>query len=406
MQRNLVSQERALDTDGFEYDPFSFAVHANPWPYYRVLRRRYPVYRNVKRNFWALSRFDDVRSAARDWHTYSSGSGVELDGAPGLYTELFGPGDFLNLDPEAHDRIRKVVHQGFTPRSINVVGDAIRQRAIALAQTLVERGNGDVAEDFGWKMPLFGICRLVGFPDEDLEFLQRLLIQLLRRPPDDPLPDGAKAAAREAQQYVHGVLEERRKRPRADLLTEMVRAEDRGLLRSNEVDGLAFLMFEAGMDTTASVLSYAIGHLANDPEERARITTSESRAAMCFEEMTRYEAPVHGVARVTTRPVQLHGHEIDEGEWIWLMHASACRDERVFVDPDTFWVDRPAKRHLGFGEGIHHCIGAPLARLIGRISLHAFCCNMGDYEVGAVELLHNTSVPRDVVALPIIIGRN
>ena len=168
MQRNLVSQERALDTDGFEYDPFSFAVHANPWPYYRVLRRRYPVYRSEKRNFWALSRFDDVRSVARDWHTYSSGSGVELDGAPSLYTELFGPGDFLNLDPEAHDRIRKVVHQGFTPRSINVVGDAIRQRAIALAQRLVERGHGDVAEDFGWKMPLFGICRWSGFQTRTL----------------------------------------------------------------------------------------------------------------------------------------------------------------------------------------------------------------------------------------------
>ena len=118
--------------ESFAYDPFSFAVHADPWTWYRRLRADFPVYHNDERGFWALSRFHDVQAAGRDWRTFSSAEGVELDGAPDLYTELFGPGDFLNLDPEAHDRLRKVVHDSFTPRRIRTLRAAIHLRTTEL----------------------------------------------------------------------------------------------------------------------------------------------------------------------------------------------------------------------------------------------------------------------------------
>ena len=395
-----------IDSQPFTYDPFSFAVHEDPWPVYQILRDEYPVYCNADREFWALSRFDDIQTAVRDWRTYSSGSGVELDGAPDFYTELFGPGDFLNLDPEAHDRIRKVVHRAFTPKQIAVLADAMRAHSISLIDDLVDRGGGDLAQDLSWRMPLFGISQLVGFPVEDLAHLQKVLYQLLSRESsnDDPLPETARAAALEAKRYIRSVLAERRREPRDDLLSVMVEAERDGRLASDEVDGLCFIMFGAGMDTTASVLSNGISILATMPDERQRIASDPRRARRFNEEVTRHQCPVHGVARRTTRNVRLHERDIPAGDWVWLIYASACRDERIYADPDEFQIDRENAAHLAFGGGIHHCIGAPLARLAGEIVFQEFCLRVPEYETSSqVDFMHNHSVPRAVMSMPVTI---
>lgn len=396
-----------IDSGQFAYDPFSFAVHDDPWRWYRILRAEHPVYYNADRKFWALSRFDDVQSAVRDWRAYSSGHGVELDGAPDLYTELFGPGDFLNLDPEAHDRIRKVVHHAFTPKQIAILADAIRSQSISLIEDLVDRGGGDLAQDLSWRMPLFGISQVVGFPVEDLVHLQHVLYQLLSRDSssDGPLPETARAAALEAKRYIRSVLDERRSRPRDDLLSAMVAAERDGRLASDEIDGLCFLMFGAGMDTTATVLSTGLSMLAAMPDERSLIASHPGRARRFNEEVTRHQCPVHGVARRTTREIRIHGSQIPAGDWVWLIYASACRDERIYPEPDEFRVDREGTPHLAFGGGIHHCIGAPLARLVGEIVFHEFCLRVPDYETGSdVEFMHNHSVPRAVMSMPVSIS--
>jgi cytochrome P450 len=406
-ERSKIMSTSNLDSEFFSYDPFSFAVHDDPWNWYQVLRAHHPVYYNSDRKFWALSRFDDVQSAVRDWRTYSSGSGVELDGAPELYTELFGPGDFLNLDPEAHDRIRKVVHRAFTPKQIAILADAIRTQSISLVDDLVDSGGGDLARDLSWRMPLFGISQVVGFPVDDLVHLQDVLYQLLSRESssDDPLPETARAAALEAKRYIRSVLAERRRQPRDDLLSVMVAAERDGELASNEVDGLCFLMFGAGMDTTATVLSTGISMLAAMPQERRMIASDPQRARRFNEEVTRHQCPVHGVARQTTREVSIHESHIPAGDWVWLIYASACRDERIYPEPAEFRVDRGGTPHLAFGGGIHHCIGAPLARLVGEIVFQEFCARVPAYETGPdVKLMHNHSVPRAVMSMPIAIS--
>lgn len=374
----------------FVYDPFSPTIQEDPYPYYRVLRDQYPVYHNAERDFWAISRYQDLLAASRDWRSFSNRRGVELDEVTDVYPSTFGPGIVINTDPPEHDRIRKVVHGAFTVKSVRKLEDVIRQHVRDLFDELRAGSVADLAAGFAWRLPVRTISSILGYPAQDRDFIQNWMFELEARNSDlAVMPESARTAAQEFADYIRALAAERKAHPRDDLISLMGEAERSGQLAEGETRGLTFILTLAGIDTTACLLSNALFRLEPLPEDRAWMAASPQAIPGAVEEILRFESPVQGLARVAARDVTLHGETIPDGAWVWLIHASANRDDRQYHEPDRLDLHRDPPRHLAFGDGIHHCIGAPLARLEGRIALAEFLTTFPDYSiVGPNERLH------------------
>ncbi len=374
----------------FGYDPFSPVVQEDPYPYYKILRDDYPVYHNAERDFWAISRYADVLAASRDWRRFSNRRGVELDEVTDVYPDSFGPGIVINYDPPDHDRIRKVVHRVFTVRGIQKIESVIRGHVRDLFAELREQPVADLAYGFAWQLPVRTISSILGYPQEDRDLIQRWLLEVEARASDlAVMPDSARAAARDMADYIRALAAERKAHPRDDLISLMGEAERTGKLAEGETRGMTFFFTLAGTDTTACLMSNTFFLLEPLAAERAWLAGHPRAIPAAVEEILRFEAPVQGLARVAAEDITLHGQTIPKGAWVWLIHAAANRDERQFSEPDRFDLRRAPEKHLAFGDGIHHCIGAPLARVEGRIALEEFLATFGDYEItGPNERLH------------------
>lgn len=382
------------------YDPFSPATVENPYPTYRILRDNFPVYLNEELGVWAVSRFEDVQQVARDWKAFSSARGVDLDNTN---QELSGPGNFLEMDPPRHDELRKIVRNIFTPKSMQSHEGWVRGKAEELAAGFVERGTADLAEEFSSRLPLLMACHLLGFPEEDSELMGRLFREAFQRTPGTGgIPSHAVDANAKMQDYFMEAIAERRKRPREDVLSQVVTAEIGGEQLEEETTGMCFLLFAAAIETTSSLISNSLLALGRHPDERAKLIEDPSSISSAIEELLRYDSPIQHLERTTTRPVEMYGRTIPEGAWVVLLFGSANRDERVFDDPDRLDVTRQIKRHLAFGEGIHHCLGAPLARLEARVALETLLPRIREYEVlGPVKRLSKQNL-RGLVSLPVV----
>jgi cytochrome P450 len=376
----------------FSYDPFSPVVQQDPYPYYRTLRDEFPVYHNPERGFFAISRYADLQAASRDWHSFSNRRGVELDEVTDVYPDTFGPGIVINYDPPEHDRIRKVVHSAFTVRGIRAFEQIIRGHVRSLFAELAREPVADLAAGFAWRLPVRTISSILGYREEDRERIEHLMFEFEARSPAADLavmPRSARQAAQELADYIRELAAERKAHPRDDLLSVMGQAERTGELKDGETRGLAFILTMAGVDTTACLLSNTFFRLEPLPEDRAWLAADPRVIPGAVEEMLRFESPVQGLARIAPADIILHDVAIAEGSWVWLIHAAANRDDRQFAQPDVLNVRATPPRHLAFGDGIHHCIGAALARLEGRIALEEFFGTFRDYSiVGPNERLH------------------
>lgn len=363
------------------WDPFAPSIIEDPYPAYRTLRDHSPVYHNEERGFWALSRFDDVQSAARDWRTFSTKAGVDLDETD----KEFGEAVFLQYDPPRHDMLRNAVRGPFTPKSIKTLEETVKAKTEELIAPFVERGSADAVEEFAGPLPLRMIIEVLGLPQEDEPMLSETLLSFLVRYPNDPtIPQVALDASSRLRSYLVEKVAEIRKRfdSHNGLLRDIVTAElDGERLSDEECTSLCYFLFVAGVDTVTALIANSLLLLAKHPEQRAMLVDDPTMVPNAIEELVRYESPLHQLARITTRPVELHGRVIPEGERVALLFGSANRDERKFDDPDRLDVTREIKRHLAFGEGIHHCLGAPLARLEGRIALQTFLASIPEYEL-------------------------
>jgi cytochrome P450 len=353
------------------YDPYDYAIDADPHPIWKRMRDGAPVYWNEQYRFFALSRFDDVYDASRDVETFSSARGtvLELIDRP---IDTFAP--MIFQDPPYHTLLRALVSRAFTPRRVAALEARIRDLVALYLDPLVGAGSFDYVQEFAAKLPAMVIGSLLGVPEGDQDMVRQQTDAMLHIEPGETL--SSNQGVIDLYSYWLEIINARRSDadPPDDMITALLRSEmvENGEPRRlDDMELLAFigLLSGAGNETVARLLSWASVLLARNPDQRALLVGDPSLLPNAIEELLRYEAPSPIQARWVTRPVELHGVAIPADCKIALLTGSAGRDEREYPDADRFDVRRAFSRHASFGYGPHFCLGAALARLEARVAL-------------------------------------
>jgi cytochrome P450 len=388
-----------------EYDPYSYEIDVDPYPVYHHLRDHEPVYRNDRLGFWALSRFDDCLEAFVDWRTYSSARGTVLEL---MDTMVAGP-LILFMDPPRQTRLRNLVSKAFTPRRIAELEPRIREIATEHLDALAGRHRFDAVRDFTAKLPMDVISTMLGIPREDRDAVRGWSNAVLHREPGKPLPPASSLEAMSRlMDYFSAALEERRRRPRDDMMSLLVEAElrdeDGTLYRLSDEELMSFfnLLATAGNETVTKLLATAFYWLWKFPEQRRLLLEDPGRIPGAVEETLRFDPPSQYQGRTLTRDVELRGITVPEGAKLLILNAAATRDERKYPEPDRYDVRRSIDVHLSFGHGQHVCLGKSLARLESRIALEEFFQRFPEYGVdeNGIERVHSSNV-RGFAGLPL-----
>ena len=369
------------------YNPYSHALHDDPYPVYRKMRDDHPVYYSPEfEGFWALTRFADVVSALHDPARLVSGQGITL----------FGRNSYplmITMDPPRHDELRSLVSRAFTPRRVQDIEPTARRIANQLLDEIVESGSCDLTPDFAAPLPTIVIADMLGVPADDRKQFRHWSDQLIQDAPDSPeLSKAAAEASMALIGYFAEITKQRRAEPRDDLVTALVNAEiDGRRLEEDELLGFCFLLLVAGNETTTNLISNAALALDAYPDQRRALVQDPSLMPGAVEEFLRFDSPVQGLARTLIEDVEMHGVTMRAGHKVMLVFGAANRDERQFDRPDTLDVRRDIPRHLAFGHGLHFCLGAALARLEGRVALETLLARIPEFEVDSthVERMHS-----------------
>ena len=355
----------------FVYDPFSAEFQDQAPGIYRTLRDEHPVYQNAERGFWALSRFEDVWSAAHDNESYSTEGMAESD-------SLLPMINFL--DPPRHHPLRALVSRAFTPARVERLEPRIRQLARELLDTCHDAGRCDLLRQFASQLPSLVMSELIGIPAERRAEFLRLTEGLVETDPELGVAEHIRDIPQRIYAEFELLLAARRGRRDSDLMSALLDAEiDGERLTHDEILGFCFQLVVAGNDTTTNLIGNGAVLLARHPDQRALLAADPSRIPRAIEEMLRFEPPAQALPRRTIRQVTLHGRVIPVGVRLLLVWAAANRDEREFDAPDRFDVTREIKRHLTFGHGVHYCLGASLARLEARVAFEELLARLPEY---------------------------
>jgi cytochrome P450 len=355
------------------FDPAAPEVKADPYPFYAALRAAGPLCRAGPAQL-GVTRYDEVAALLRDqrlrtripsrYHQVNVGDGA---------VETFFQRILTYRDPPHHGRLRRLMGQAMTAPAVRRLDDAVRSVVAELLEPLCHRAPFDVVSDLALPLPVRVICDLLGLPTGDhVEVVPRAaeLSNVFAFNVGPEHRAAANAALEWLRRYVGELLEVRRRSPRDDLLSGMLLAKE-GDDRMNHdeiVDNVTFLFF-AGFETTMNMIATACAELLRRPDQLQRLRDDRSLATSAAEEALRYDAPIQMRARFVVEPVEVAGRVIRPGRLLHLLIGSANHDERRFEHPERFDIGRFPNPHLSFGGGIHHCLGAALARLEGRVAL-------------------------------------
>jgi cytochrome P450 len=379
-----------------ELDPFSHAFHADPYPVYRWLRDEAPVYRSPD-GWYALSRYEDVLEASGQPLLYSSAEGTTLET---LDTSNMLP-MMIFMDPPVHDVHRHLVSRVFTPRAVTQLEPFARATAAEFLDALDAKGGGDFVEEFSAVLPMNVIMELLGVPRPDRNQLRHWMDATLDRIEEPPyIPDHAIDAMIKTGEYWSALVAEKRSRPDdglASRLCEVELVDDAGTvarLSDQEVVGFCALIGSAGTETLTKLLANAVVLFQRNPEEWRKVLADPARIPDAVEEVLRYWPPSQYQGRVLTDDVTLHGVTMPKGSRVLLLTGSANHDGREYEDAERFTIDRPSHLAVGFGHGLHFCVGAALARMEGRVGLEEFARRFPRYEIdeGGLERVHMSNV--------------
>ena len=389
----MVSGVALLETPAF--DPSDPGFLEDPYPVLNRLRETAPVFYDESRERWFVTRHEDVRSCLRDkrlGRNFRHVMSAEEIGVPPLdprwhafwATERWS---LLWLEPPDHTRIRKLVAAAFTPRSVEALREPARELARELLEPLAEAGSMELLYDYAQPYSIAVICRMLGVPldrHRDLLDWSHRMVKMYEFDVPDAAAESANRAAAEFTDYVRALIAERRDQPRDDMVSALVGARvDGGRLSDDEIISTVIVLLNAGHEASVNTLGNGMLAFARHPAQWRRVVSGEVPATAAGEEMIRFDPPLQLFERwVLTDGLEVGGAAVPRGGKIAMLFGAANRDPRVFERPDDFDVGRAnAAQHIGFGGGIHVCIGAPLARIELEASVDALRRYWPDFEL-------------------------
>lgn len=362
---------------------FTWEFATDPYPAYAWLREHSPVHRTTLPSgveAWLVTRYADAREALADArlsknpaHHAESAHAKGKTGIPGernaeLMTHL------LNIDPPDHTRLRRLVSKAFTPRRIAEFAPRVQELTDRLIDGFIERGEADLIHEFAFPLPIYAICDLLGVPSEDQDDFRDWAGMMIRH--GGGPRGGVARSVKKMRGYLLELIHRKRENPGDDLISGLIRASDHGEhLTENEAAAMAFILLFAGFETTVNLIGNSVHTLLGHPEQRERLQRSLAAGetellATGLEELLRFDGPVElATWRYATEALTIGGQRIGEGDPVLVVLAAADRDPDRFGGPDTLDLARRDNQHLGYGHGIHYCLGAPLARLEGQAAL-------------------------------------
>jgi cytochrome P450 len=375
-----------VTTSKVVFDPYSDDFFNHPIDTYRRMRDEAPVYYSDKYDFYALSRHEDVAAAFKDFETYPSSRGIDLQMVKSAEPM---PPLVIMMDPPDHRRMRSLVNKVFTPRAMT----AQHQRITEQIERFLAAANPDefdVVHDFSALFPVEVITGMLGVPAEDRQQIRLWLdVQLTRKSGSFEMSEDGIQAGIATGMFYYNLIQERRARPQDDMISLLIDVEverDDGTMTSLddvEIAGFASLLGGAGAETVTKLIGNAVVTFAQNPDQWQKMLDDRSKIPAAVEELLRWEAPAQYVVRYSMVDVHLHGTIIPAGKPVLLLAGSANRDERAFTNADTFDIDRnrAEAQNIGLGYGVHSCLGAALARMESAIALEQLLDFMPRYEV-------------------------
>jgi cholest-4-en-3-one 26-monooxygenase len=391
MRERIEVQPERLDLA----DPDNW-IEAVPHDGFDKLRELEPVSFHTRADglgFWALTRYEDIATAGKDWKTFSSLRGFTIDDPVGG-SELM----MTSMDPPRHDHLRRLVNQGFTPRRVTALDDHVRDIATGLIDQVSKQGECDFVVDLAAELPLQVILEMIGVPPADRQRVFQWSNTMLGL--DDPeygnSQEKAQQAAMEMYMYWEWLSRQAERDRRDDLIQALLDAELEGgeKLTSMDIDAFLLLLVVAGNETTRNLISGGMRTLFDNPEQWQLLLARPETLVTGVEEMLRYISPVMYFRRTATRDVEIGGTTIPEGDRVTLWFIAANRDAERFPDPHRFDVTRRPNDHVAFGAGgPHYCLGANLARLEIRIKIEELLKRLPDLELaGDVSRLRSNFI--------------
>ncbi|MFC9404471.1 cytochrome P450 [[Kitasatospora] papulosa] len=376
---------------------FTWEFATDPYPAYAWLREHSPVHRTTLPSgveAWLVTRYADARQALADTrlsknpaHHAGSATAKGRTGIPGerkaeLTTHL------LNIDPPDHTRLRRLVSKAFTPRRVAEFAPRVQELTDRLIDGFAEKGEADLIHDFAFPLPIYAICDLLGVPREDQDDFRDWAGMMIRH--GGGPRGGVARSVKKMRGYLAELIHRKREDPGDDLISGLIRASDHGEhLTENEAAAMAFILLFAGFETTVNLIGNGTYALLRNPSQRERLERSLAAGetgllATGVEELLRYDGPVElATWRYATESVSLGGQDIAAGDPVLVVLAAADRDPDRFQNADTLDLARSDNQHLGYGHGIHYCLGAPLARLEGQVALATLLRRLPDLRLAA-----------------------
>jgi cytochrome P450 len=388
--------------DAVHWDPYNPQYFANPYPTFMRLREEAPLYYNEQYDFYAVSRYEDVARGLFDRDTFISGRGGILEMIK--QNVPIPPGVFIFEDPPLHTIHRSLLTRIFTPKKMAALEPQIRAFCANALDPKVAGGEFNFISDLGAEMPMRVIGMLLGIPEEDLKAVQARVDDSLRTEAGKPQDYSDHSFV---GQGFDEYIDWRAKHPSDDLMTELLNAEfldEKGETRRlsrEEVMIFINILAGAGNETTNRLIGWTGKVLAEHPEQRRQIYEDRALIPQAIEEILRFEPPAPTVGRYVARDAEFHGAKVPEGSAIICLVGAANRDERQFVNGESFDIHRPRVSHLTFGYGFHACLGNALARVEGRVALDEILNRFPEWDVDLGNAhLSSTSTVRGWETLP------